>query len=130
MSQRRTIADQSFAWIFGGLTLLGLLILVGPVLIVLITSFTTSASLKFPPPELSLRWYQALFDGTRSAHIHRAAGNSLWVACLWVGDTDVLLIAWAAPVAHAFDRRAFGGDCALCLPDHLGNRHPIGTGVA
>ena len=80
MSQRRTFADQSFSLVFGGLTLLGLLILVGPVLIVLITSFTTSASLKFPPPELSLRWYQALFDTTRSAHIHRAAGNSLWVA--------------------------------------------------
>ncbi|MCA3339378.1 MAG: ABC transporter permease, partial [Roseomonas sp.] len=53
MSQRRTFADQSFSYVFGGLTLLGLLILVGPVLIVLITSFTTSASLRFPPPELS-----------------------------------------------------------------------------
>ena len=75
MSQRRTIADQSFAWIFGGLTLLGLLILVGPVLIVLITSFTTSASLKFPPPELSLRWYQALFLQSNPAHDARWSGS-------------------------------------------------------
>ncbi|MCA3391089.1 MAG: ABC transporter permease, partial [Roseomonas sp.] len=39
MNQRRTFSDQSFSYVFGGLTLLGVLILVGPVFIVLITSF-------------------------------------------------------------------------------------------
>jgi putative spermidine/putrescine transport system permease protein len=41
----------------------GLLMLIGPTLIVLVTSLTSGYSLKFPPPGLSLRWYEALiFD--------------------------------------------------------------------
>ena len=101
MSQRRTFADQSFSLVFGGLTLLGLLILVGPVFIVLITSFTTSASLKFPPPELSFRWYQALFDTTRSAHIHRAAGNSLWVASMATLAATILAVLAALAIGRS-----------------------------
>ena len=42
--------------------IIGLLILIGPVLIVLLTSFTTSQALRFPPPGLTLRWYADLFD--------------------------------------------------------------------
>ncbi len=41
---------------------LGILLLVIPTLIVLVTSFTSGYSLKFPPPGYSVRWYEALFQ--------------------------------------------------------------------
>ncbi|MEI8145781.1 MAG: ABC transporter permease [Alphaproteobacteria bacterium] len=82
MSQRQTPADISYTITVGVLVAIGILILVGPVIIVVVTSFTTSASLRFPPPGFSIRWYTALFDPVASAPIHRAAGNSLWVASL------------------------------------------------
>ena len=80
MAKRKTMSDLSYELVIGGLATLGIIVLVLPVAIVLLTSFTTSASLKFPPPSLSVRWYEALFDPVRSAHIHRAAWNSLSVA--------------------------------------------------
>ncbi len=43
----------------------------------LITSLTSSESLRFPPPDLSLRWYYALLDADQ---MQRAAWNSLIIA--------------------------------------------------
>ncbi len=80
--QRSTLGDVTYNWVIGCLAGLAILILVGPVLIVIATSFTTSQTLRFPPPELSLRWYGELFDPVRSAQIHIAALNSVWVAGL------------------------------------------------
>jgi putative spermidine/putrescine transport system permease protein len=48
--------------------------------VVLITSFTDSFSLRFPPPAYSTRWYRALFDPAKSAQIHAAAWNSVVIA--------------------------------------------------
>ncbi len=80
--QRSTFSDVTYNWVIGLLAGLAILILVAPVVIVTATSFTTSQTLRFPPPDLSLRWYRELFDTTRSAQIHVAAGNSLWVAAI------------------------------------------------
>jgi putative spermidine/putrescine transport system permease protein len=53
----------SFNAVMGLMGGVGLLMLIGPTLIVLVTSLTSGYSLKFPPPGLSLRWYEALiFD--------------------------------------------------------------------
>jgi putative spermidine/putrescine transport system permease protein len=92
--------DRLLALAILALALLGLLILVGPVLIVLVTSFTTSQALRFPPPGLTLRWYHELFDPVRSAQIYRAAGNSLLVALL----TSVVATALATGAALAVAR--------------------------
>lgn len=100
MAQRSTAADISYTWTIGLIAALGILILVGPVLIVLATSFTTSATLKFPPPDLSLRWYRDLFDTARSAQIHRAAGNSLWVAGLATAIGAILSVLAALSIAR------------------------------
>ena len=116
MIQRKTFADQSFSFVFGTLTILGLLILIGPVLIVLITSFTTSASLRFPPPDLSWRWYQALFDGARSAHIHRAAGNSLWVASMATLGATILSVLAALAIGRARNPSARALEAAFLSP--------------
>ena len=76
----RPFADLVYYAVIGLLAACALVILVGPVLIALVTSFTASAALKFPPTALSLRWYGALIDPVLSGHIHRAALNSLIVA--------------------------------------------------
>ena len=80
MSRRSSPEAISYRLVIGGLSGLALLILVLPVVVVLVTSFTDSLSLKFPPPAYSLRWYRSLFDPVKSAQIHTAALNSLIVA--------------------------------------------------
>jgi putative spermidine/putrescine transport system permease protein len=63
-----------------GLSALGILILLGPIVIVVTVSFTDSLALRFPPPGYSMRWYLELFDAEKSSEIQRAALNSLIVA--------------------------------------------------
>jgi len=81
--------------------------LVGPTVIMLLTSFTASQSLKFPPDGLSLRWYAALLDADQ---MQAAAWNSLVVA-FWTTVLSVVLGTAAAlgiarsrsPLARACD---------------------------
>ena len=100
MRARTTFADLSYFAVIGLLSFIALLVLVGPVIIVIITSFTTSASLKFPPPAFSTRWYVDLFDPVKSRHIHIAAANSLWVA----GVATLIATLLAVPAANAIAR--------------------------
>jgi putative spermidine/putrescine transport system permease protein len=44
-----------------------------PTLVVIIVSFTSGFSLRFPPPGYSLKWYAALLDAWQ---LHFAAANS------------------------------------------------------
>ena len=60
-------ADLLLAGLLGLLALLSLLILIGPVVVVLLTSFSTSAALRFPPPGLTLHWYAELLNPVSSA---------------------------------------------------------------
>jgi putative spermidine/putrescine transport system permease protein len=46
----------SLRLVFGALAAIAIVFLVAPTLIMLLTSFTASQSLKFPPDGLSLRW--------------------------------------------------------------------------
>jgi len=98
-ARRRRASDLCYSVVIGLLAGLGLLILVGPVLIVLLTSFTQSRSIKFPPAGLSLQWYRLLFDRVSSSQIHRAALNSLEVAIVAMAAATVL--ATLASVALA-----------------------------
>lgn len=99
MAHRSTASDRFYAFVMGGLAGLGLLILIGPVIIVVLSSFTSASVLKFPPPGLSLRWYEALFDPVRSGHIHVALSNSLWVAL--IATSLALILATLAALALA-----------------------------
>ena len=63
---------------------------------------TASESLRFPPPALSFRWYQALFDADQ---MQRAAWNSLVVA-FWTTLISVVL-GTAASIAIARSRAAW-----------------------
>ena len=89
----------SLKFVFGAATAIAVVFLVAPSLIVLLTSFTASYSLKFPPEGLSLRWYAALADADQMQH---AAWNSLVVAT-WTTVISVLL-GTAAALAIAGNR--------------------------
>jgi putative spermidine/putrescine transport system permease protein len=70
----------SYLVVVRGLAALGILVLLGPIVIVVTVSFTDALALRFPPPGYSTRWYLALFDQEKSAEVQRAALNSLIVA--------------------------------------------------
>src|SRR5262249_44416473 len=91
----------SLRQVFGALAAIAIVFLVGPTVIMLLTSFTASQSLKFPPDGLSLRWYAALLDADQ---MQAAAWNSLVVA-FWTTVLSVLLgIARSrSPLARACD---------------------------
>ena len=117
MSPRRLgLADLSYRLVIGGLAVLAICIIVGPVLVVLATSLTDNRSLKFPPTGLSFQWYEQLFDASRSRQIHRAAGNSLEVA-LWSTAGATLLGTLAAlAIARSRTRWARTLDAAFMSP--------------
>ena len=97
----------SLRLVFGALVAIAIVFLVGPTVIMLLTSFTASQSLRFPPDGLSLRWYAALLDADQ---MQAAAWNSLVVA-FWTTALSVALGTAAAlgiarsrsPLARACD---------------------------
>jgi putative spermidine/putrescine transport system permease protein len=99
LGRQITFAELTYKLVIGGLAGIAIAILVGPVLVVLITSLTTAPSLRFPPPGLSFRWYEALFDPVRSRQLHIAAGNTLWVAVSATVIVSVLGVAAAIGLA-------------------------------
>jgi putative spermidine/putrescine transport system permease protein len=74
-----------------------LVLLMAPSLVVIVVSFTSGFSLKFPPPGYSLRWYVAL---TNAWQLQFAAKNSLAVALA----TTALTLAAGVPAALAIAR--------------------------
>ena len=104
--------DLPLAALIVALAGVALFILIGPVLVVLMTSFSTSAALKFPPPGYTLHWYADLLNPVRSHVIHEAALNSLIVASLASILATVLATAAALGIARnpaAWARWADGG---------------------
>lgn len=84
--------------VFAILAALALIVLVAPSVIVLLMSFTDAASLRFPPPGFSLRWYAALWDADQ---MQRAAWNSLVVAGWATAISAVLGTAAALAIARS-----------------------------
>src|SRR5476649_787720 len=85
--------------VFAAAAIFAMVFLIAPTIVVLITSLTSSESLKFPPPGLSLRWYYALIDADQ---MQRAAWNSLIIA-FWTTLIAVVL-GTAASIAIASSR--------------------------
>jgi putative spermidine/putrescine transport system permease protein len=83
--------------VFAAMTAIAIVFLVGPSVIVILTSLTASQSLKFPPNGLSLRWYQALLYADQ---MQLAAWTSLVVA-FW---TTLLAAALGTAAALAIGR--------------------------
>lgn len=89
---------RSFSGLLGLLALAAGLLLIAPTAVVLITSFTSGFSLKFPPPGYSARWYLALWND--SPEIVSAFVLSLQVAALASGVSIVLAVAAALALAR------------------------------
>jgi len=114
--RRPDIDLWSYRLVTGLLGTLALVIMVGPVVIVMIISFTADASMRFPPSGLSLRWYEALFDPVRSSQIHRAAWNTVEVG-LWATAIGTLLALLAAlALARARGVAARSADTLFVTP--------------
>jgi putative spermidine/putrescine transport system permease protein len=80
----------------------GYALLLSPVVVVVAVSFSSGQFLAFPPPGLSLRWYQALFaNGEIMAAL---ATSALLAAC--VASLALLL---GLPAAYAIARLSFPG---------------------
>lgn len=99
MSRQRASAEAlSFKIVIYGLAAISLALLLLPTLVVIIVSFTSGFSLRFPPPGYSLKWYAALLDAWQ---LHFAAANSFKVA-VWTTLLSVVLgVAAALAIARS-----------------------------
>jgi putative spermidine/putrescine transport system permease protein len=104
----------SYALVVGGLGAAAMVLLVAPTAIVLITSFTSAATLRFPPPGLSIQWYQALFFS--SPEIVHAALISLKVAAAATFAGTVLATAAAIAITASKAGWARAADTMLMSP--------------
>jgi putative spermidine/putrescine transport system permease protein len=75
----RQLDKISFQLVMQLIAYLGLLLLTAPSIIILITSFSSSPTLQFPPPGFSLQWYTSLFS---FPELRAAALNSFQVALI------------------------------------------------
>jgi putative spermidine/putrescine transport system permease protein len=90
--QRKGLEALSFSVVMYGLALSCLALLLLPTLVVIIVSFTSGFSLRFPPQGYSFKWYAALLDAWQ---LHFAAANSFKVA-IWTTAVSVVLGVSAA----------------------------------
>lgn len=87
-----------FNAVMGGLAGFALVLLVAPTLVVLIVSFTSGLSLRFPPPGWSFRWYVALADAWQ---LQFAAWNSFKVAAATTALALALGVVAALGIARS-----------------------------
>jgi len=97
-SVRSRLERRSFGTAFAALAVVGVVLLMAPTVIVLITSFTSGFSLRFPPPGYSGRWYVALWRD--SPEILAALVLSLKVAAIATGVSVVLAVSAAMAIAR------------------------------
>lgn len=93
---------KSFGVVTGALATVAVVALTAPTLIMLLASFTSSPSLRFPPEGFSLRWYAALAGADQ---MRRAAANSVYVAL--IATTLAVLLGTAAALGLAGARGAW-----------------------
>jgi putative spermidine/putrescine transport system permease protein len=113
-SARSAWERRSFGGLLGLLAVAAGVLLIAPTLVVLITSFTSGFSLKFPPPGYSVRWYQALW--TQSPEIVDAFVLSLKVAALASGISIVLAVAAALALAKRRESWARAAEALFLSP--------------
>ena len=87
--------------------------LLSPLAIVVIISFSGAAFLQFPPPSLSLRWYENLIADP-------AWGDSFWISLRMLVPTACLATAFGTAAAYALVRGRVPGariiNAILMLP--------------
>ncbi len=96
--RKRTWEAMSFEVVMTVIALIAIVVIIAPSLVVLIVSFTSGFSLRFPPPGYSTRWYAELWNAWQ---LHFAARNSLVVAMWSTGLSIVLGVAAALAIARS-----------------------------
>src|SRR5258707_4113568 len=104
---------MSLRLVFLGLTAVAVIFLIGPSLIVILTSLTASQSLRFPPDGLSFRWYVALLDADQ---MQQAAWTSLVVAFWTTVLSAVLGTAAALGISRSSGASAKAFDMLFMSP--------------
>ena len=112
-AQRAGLDTRSLQGVFGALTAIAVVFLVGPTIVMLLTSFTSTESLRFPPQGLSLRWYKALLDADQ---MQAAAWSSLVVAFWTTLISAVLGTLGALAIARSESRFARVADVVFMSP--------------
>jgi putative spermidine/putrescine transport system permease protein len=99
--------------LLGGLVTLVLLFLILPVLVIVPMSFSSARFLTFPPPDLSLRWYEAYLG---SPAWLQATRISLAVASAAAVGAGIVGTAAAYGLSHLRSRRARAAELVLLMP--------------
>lgn len=111
--QRAGWDARSQRMVFGLLTGVAIVFLIAPTIVMLLTSFTATESLRFPPQGYSLRWYRALLEADQ---MQAAAWSSLVVA-VWTTLISVVLgTAGALAIARSRSRYARIADVLFMSP--------------
>jgi putative spermidine/putrescine transport system permease protein len=113
-SLRGMLERGTFGVVFGLLGLFASVMLLAPTAVVLITSFTSGYSLKFPPPGYSTRWYEALWN--QSPELIDAFVLSLELAVIATGVSIVLAVAAALALARRREVWARVAESVLLSP--------------
>lgn len=113
-SLRGALERRSFWTVFGLLGAFAGLLLLAPTAVVIVTSFTSGYSLKFPPPGYSTRWYEALW--TQSPELVDAFLLSLRLAAIATGISVLLAVAAALALARRREAWARVAESMLLSP--------------
>lgn len=109
----RKLDQVSFAVVMPILAILGLVMLTAPTIIVLLASFSSSATLQFPPPGFSLQWYLSLFN---FPELRAAALNSFQVALFTAIVCVVLGVAACLAMINSRGRWVAAMDALVMSP--------------
>jgi putative spermidine/putrescine transport system permease protein len=87
-----------------------ILLMLSPIVMVVLMSFTDGTTLQFPPPGLSLRWYHEVWKllfgpDADLVRLREAVVESLQIAAL----TAVITVLVGVPASYALTRYRFGG---------------------
>ena len=111
MNELTQIGRHGFeAVLIKGITLVLVLLLLAPIVMVVVMSFTAATTLQFPPPGLSQRWYQevwALLAGPDAAMAR--LGESLAVSLQIAAATALVCVLAGVPASYALARIRFRG---------------------
>ncbi|WP_088889414.1 ABC transporter permease [Leptolyngbya ohadii] len=92
---------------------IAMLFLTLPTIVVLVASFSSGETLKFPPPGFSLRWYASLIN---FPEIHEAAWNSFLLASLTTLVCVTLGVAVSLPLTRSRSRWIQAVDALVMSP--------------
>lgn len=82
--------------------LIALAFLLLPLVVVAVMSFSSASSLQFPPPGLSLRWYESFLGNPRWL-------DALWTSCWLALVSSTIAVLLGAAAAYGLVRGSFPG---------------------